>query len=164
MTLTNFEIEQILNSYNIIKNYKGCFYKNKLPDDLTDGYYFLNLDNSNSNKGGTHWTLLVISPNTMPIYFDSFGLPAPELVANQLKKLPPHKKYIFSNEIIQDLDTTTCGWYCIALMKYLERNKHKSKDITLLVQQFIDTFKDDTKKNNQVLKKKHFNHFSSFPY
>ena len=161
-TLTNFQIEEILNSYGLIKYYKGCFYKNKLPDDLNEGFYFMNLDSSYTGEGGTHWTLLIIDSNSMPIYFDSFGLPAPKLIAQQLKKLRPHKKYMFSNEIIQDIDTTSCGWYCIALMKYLIKHKTKSKDIGLLVQRFIDTFNDDTKKNNAILKRKHFKGFSSF--
>jgi len=137
--LTNFDIDDYM-KYFKIKNYHGCFIKNELPD-LNDGFYVINLN------GQSHWTCLCKDGNEY-LYYDSFGFPAPIEVENAIKK-DGGKSYTSSENQIQNLDHTSCGFYVIAFCKYLNNRKDKLK----AYEEFIAHFTDETEINDQILKK-----------
>lgn len=73
--LSNLDLKRIAELYNIPLI-------NVLSKDIFDkmkpraGNYIVNLDDSDS--GGTHWTALILN-DQYAIYYDSFGMPMPQM-------------------------------------------------------------------------------------
>ena len=131
--LTNIEIEKILNKKKIKIN--GIFMRDELKNFNKKGFYIINLDKSTST--GTHWC--VIYKNDKTFYFDSYGFPPPEEIQNIIKP------YIFSNKNIQDINSSSCGYYVILFILYFNKNKHRDDIETF--QDFINFFNDDNSLN-----------------
>jgi hypothetical protein len=73
--LTNIQLNDILRD---VKNYNGCYSKDKLPNKLKCGFYIINLESYYKKNGkGTHWVCFYYSPSCS-LYFDSMGFVAPE--------------------------------------------------------------------------------------
>jgi hypothetical protein len=128
--LTNIEIEKILNKKNI-KLFNGIFMRDELKNFNKKGFYIINLDKSTST--GTHWC--VIYKNDKTFYFDSYGFPPPEEIQNIIRP------YIYSNKQIQDINSSSCGYYVILFIMFINKNKHKD-DIEIF-QDFLNLFNDD---------------------
>jgi len=141
-TLSNIDILEILKNYGITIN--GIFSKDLLPHTLENGWYIINLQNHNIGNG-THWTCFNYQNNDKCEYWDSFGFCAPEHLAFLLNP------YNFNNKEIQDLESSSCGWFCIALIKYVELNKQKAP-LTILVKRFSNMFSKKTILNDGILK------------
>lgn len=78
----------------------------------------VNLDNIGGF--GTHWVAYYNAPGHKYVYyFDSFGLPPPEEVKKYLKT--SKKQIQFNTSEIQQVDSIMCGYYCIYVLKALER-------------------------------------------
>ena len=103
--LTNTEIHELVKHHNI-KKFHGCFIDDKLPKKLLNGYYIINLN------GHSHWTCL-LKNGTNYFYFDSYGFPASAEVEEQIGE------YIFSTNQLQDMNSTSCGYFCVAFMIYM---------------------------------------------
>jgi hypothetical protein len=112
---SNTELLEILKKYNIKIN--GVFAKDQIKKPLKDGFYIINLDNSDGN--GTHWTALYKINDAFSIYWDSFGFPPPENIENIFYK------YDYNKKQIQDIDSTSCGFYCVAFIKFLSDKSDK---------------------------------------
>ena len=85
---------------------------------------------------------LIIFYNTFKsIYFDPFGFVAPLDVQNKIKP------YIYNDDEIQNIDTSSCGFYCIAFIKFLHDKANKYNAFN----SFVHIFKLDTLKNEKVL-------------
>lgn len=134
--LSNIDILNILSKNNIKIN--GVFSKDLLPE-LKKGFYIINIQNSNDGNG-THWTCLYYGDNN--IYFDSFGSPAPVEVQENLKD------YFYNDKQIQNINSSACGYYCIAFIKFMLKNDKTQKDF----QKFLDVFKTNSKHNDIILK------------
>jgi hypothetical protein len=78
-------------------------------------------------------------------YFDSFGFPASSEIEDQIGE------YIYSTNQIQDINSSSCGYFCIAFMMWMQEHKHKNKEICF--NSFLDVFSKDTKKNELILNK-----------
>jgi len=120
-------------SKNIV-GYKGCFTKEELPK-IQNGFYVINLN------GHSHWTCLMKKGDRC-FYYDSFGFPAQEEIENKMGE------YIYNGRDNQDLDSTSCGFYCIAFMKFMQSQKNPIKAF----QTFVQLFDDNTKNNDAILK------------
>lgn len=135
-----------------IRNYRGCFTVDELlkdidsdsesdsdsdsdSDKLQNGYYVINLN------GTSHWTLLVKDKGKF-YYYDSFGFPMPQKLENMVGD------YYWSDRENQDLDQTSCGYYCVCCIKYLDKRTNKQKALD----EFVSLFDKDTKKNEMILK------------
>jgi len=121
--------------------------KDQLPLKIKDGNYIINLQSSTQGDG-THWTALIIRNDTA-LYFDSFGAPPSTEIIDFVKK----RKNIhlaFNNEIIQDLKSSNCGYYCLALILYVKH--HASIPLVQSAENFTRLFADDTKKNDGILR------------
>jgi hypothetical protein len=112
---SNTELLDILKNDNIKIN--GVFAKDKLKKPLKDGFYIINLDNSDGP--GTHWTALYKINDGFSLYYDSFGFPAPEEIEDLLHK------YEYNKKQIQDIKSTSCGFYCIAFIKFMINKQDK---------------------------------------
>jgi len=138
-TLTDRDIIQILNFQNIKIN--GVFMKDELPNKLTKGFYVINLQSSTEGNG-THWVALYYNP-VCSYYFDAFGFIAPLEIQNKIKP------YAYNDKHIQDLNSSSCGYYCIAFIAFL----YEKHDIEKLYRVFINFFSNDTNKNDEILYK-----------
>ena len=72
---SNTELLEILKKYNI--NINGVYAKDQIKKPLKDGFYIINLDNSDGN--GTHWTALYKINDAFSLYWDSFEFPPPQI-------------------------------------------------------------------------------------
>jgi hypothetical protein len=122
----------------------GVYSKDTLPDRCYVGSYIINMEDSDVGNG-THWVLLKIFPTKEVIYFDSFGLSVPPLIKDFVKV-----KIATSTRQIQDIDATTCGYYCIACDDYMTYQK-QHRPIYERYDDFLNIFKADTKKNDLIL-------------
>ena len=97
-----------------VKTFVGSFYKDKLPVIKKGHCCIINLDDSYSGRGGTHWTCFY-NMGAKNYYFDSYGLPPPEQIAGKYKNIH------YSNNQYQDDTAVTCGYYCIYLLHELDK-------------------------------------------
>lgn len=107
----------------------GCFVPDELQE-LKKGNYIINLN------GESHWCGLMCEGH-MCYYFDSFGFPAPE----ELIKLM--KDYIYNPYNIQGLPSTSCGFYVIAFLKWMNNKKDKERAFKLFLEQFSNKLRDN---------------------
>jgi hypothetical protein len=135
--LSNNELSQLVQYYGI-KNYHGAYIDDRMPTKLNHGYFVINLN------GRSHWTVLLKDGDKF-YYFDSYGFPASQEIEDQIGE------YIYSDLQLQDLNSSSCGWFCIAWMKYMQDHKHKDK--TICYNSFLKLFSNDPKKNEVILNK-----------
>jgi hypothetical protein len=71
------------------------------------------------------------------------GYPAPQELKDKIPFI------IWDEKPIQDIDSTACGYFCIAFIKlsYYMNSKNKA------LKYFNDLFTNDTKKNDYILEK-----------
>ena len=107
-----------------------------MPRKLSDGYYVVNLN------GHSHWTCL-LKDGKKYFYFDSYGFPASEEIEEQIGE------YIYSDIDLQHINATSCGYFCIAWMLWMQILKDKK----LAFSNFLNLFNKDTKMNEIILHK-----------
>ena len=138
-TLSNRDIIKILKNQNI--HIHGIFMKDELPSKLTKGFYIVNLQSSKEGNG-TYWVTLYYNP-VCSYYFDAFDFIAHLEIQNKIKP------YAYNDKQIQNLNSSACGFYCIAFIIFL----YGKKDIENLYRIFINLFSNDTKRNDEVLER-----------
>ena len=132
--LSNIEIT---NYFNYEPRFNGVFSRNNLPR-IKDGAYVINLDDKNSK--GTHWVSLFINKNTA-VYFDSFEI---EYIPQEVLIKVNDKSITHNIFRIQDNESFTCGFYCVAFIEYMLAEK------TLL--DYTNLFSlNDYKKNDKII-------------
>lgn len=134
---SNTELLDILKNDNIKIN--GVFAKDQLKKPLKDGFYIINLDNSDGP--GTHWTALYKINDGFSFYYDSFGFIAPSEIEDLLHK------YEYNKKQIQDIKSTSCGFYCIAFIKFMINKQDKMKAFNT----FCNLFRANTIDNEIIL-------------
>ena len=133
--LTNGELSQLVKHYKI-KKYHGAYIDDRLPKKLLNGYYVINLN------GRSHWTVLLKDDDKF-YYFDSYGFVASQEVEDQIGE------YIYSDLQLQHLNSSSCGFFVIAWMRYMQDHKHKDKQICY--KSFLNLFSEDPKENEIIL-------------
>jgi len=137
--LSNIDLEKILSFFKIRAKILS---KDQLPKELTVGNYIMNMQDT-TDGNGTHWVSFNYSPSGS-IYFDAFGAPPPEKLSFQLGN------YISNHKQIQDIDSSSCGYYCIGFLLSIDKSyDYKSRQDRFL--KYIDMFSDNTKINDTVL-------------
>ena len=136
--LTDTDILEILHSYNIKIN--GIYQKDKLPNKLLDGIIIVNLQSS-VDGSGSHWSALFHSKEC-DLYYDAFGFISPEAIEDKI-----NKSYYYNKRDIQNINSSSCGFYCIAFAKYIHNKKNKLEAFD----KFISLFSGNTKQNEKVL-------------
>ncbi len=130
---SNVEIMEILKNYNI--SIGGIYSKDKIPKLIADKFYIINMQNS-SDGDGSHWVTMYYN-GIDNLFFDSFGFNCPKEVEDKLIK------YSYSKKDIQDIDSSSCGFYVIAFIKFLYKRPFKIDFYDC----FINLFIKDTKNN-----------------
>jgi hypothetical protein len=115
-----------------------------------NGSYIINL--SDKENPGTHWVALFIR-NKVGVFFDSYGLPPPEIIGQFTHK----KKLIYSTDTIQSIDSTTCGFFCVWFL-YVFNNLDETyltyQQYGYALNQFLRKFdKNNTEKNDDILRR-----------
>ena len=114
MMLSNFDLEKLARFLQLRVN--GVFMKDELPDTPQDGGYIINLQSSTMGTG-THLTALFIV-HEYAYYFDSFGATPPVEIIKFVKKRKNAHLY-YNNWIIQDLNSTNCGFFALAFLIWM---------------------------------------------
>jgi hypothetical protein len=131
-TLNNNQINNILKNYNLFDTTIMSDEGNKLKNNK---YYVINLNSS--KQKGSHWCALYYN-NNKSIYFDSYGFYPDKEIEKYLNS------YDYNDKQIQDLYSSSCGYYCIAFIIYMIHNNNNLKG-------FIDMFNDNFKLNEKIL-------------
>ena len=139
--LSNFELIDIIKDMKLDYHFGGVFSKDLLPQELIrEKFYIVNLQDHDEGSG-THWTVFYYNKPLTSIYFDSYGFIAPLDVENSIKP------YIYNNAEIQDFDSSACGYFCIAFIKFLHNKDNKQE----AYKTFLKLFKQQTVKNDKIL-------------
>ena len=139
--LSNFDLTDIITHMKLDKHFDGIYSKDQLPKELIRGkFYIINLQDHNKGDG-THWTAFYYNKPLTSIYFDSYGFIAPQDVQD---KITP---YIFNDAEIQDFNSSACGYFCVAFIKFL----HNKSDKQEAYKTFLKLFKLNTLKNDKIL-------------
>ena len=142
MTISNFELQKIASENNIQLN--SIMMNNEINKRIMTMKSFSGIINLNNiGEQGSHWVAMIKRGNII-LYFDSFGaIPIKSIVKNKGKN-----KLAYSNYIVQDLDSTQRGLFCIAFLHYIQYNKGNLADI---YNDFINLFEHDTTLNDKIL-------------
>ena len=140
--LTNFELIDLIKDFKLDNHFGGVYSKDQLPELIKDKFYIINLQDQDDG-GGTHWTAFYYNYPSTSIYFDSYGFIAPRDVQ---KRITP---YIFNDTEIQDFNSSACGFYCIAFIKFL----HNKTDKQEMFKTFLKLFNLETIQNDKILQK-----------
>lgn len=139
--LSNFELMDIIQDMKLDYHFGGVFSKDLLPKELIrEKFYIVNLQDHDAGSG-THWTVFYYNKPLTSIYFDSYGFIAPLDVENSIKP------YIYNDAEIQDFDSSACGYFCIAFIKFLHNKENKQE----AYKTFLKLFKLQTLKNDKIL-------------
>ena len=138
--LSNLEIIDIIKNRNLEKHFGGVYSKDQLRELIKDKFYIVNLQDHDEGNG-SHWVAFYYNYPSTSIYFDSYGFIAPRDVQ---KRITP---YIFNDKDIQDFNSSACGFYCIAFIKFL----HDKTDKEQMYNTFLKLFKLETIKNDKIL-------------
>ena len=139
--LSNFELMDIIKDMKLDYHFGGVFSKDQLPKELIrEKFYIVNLQDHDEGSG-THWTVFYYNKPLTSIYFDSYGFIAPLDVENSIKP------YIYNDAEIQDFDASSCGYFCIAFIKFLHNKENKQETYKT----FLKLFKQQTVKNDKIL-------------
>ena len=142
--LSNVDIEKICGDTII-----GVFSKDEVPN-LKEGYYIINLEDHRDSRCG-HWTVFYYcnpSSSRPSLYFDSFGFVPPKDIE---AKLSP--SYIYNAKQIQHIESTACGFFCIAFVAYTSKSSFGRAPTRMDFQRFCGLFSKDTKVNDEILNK-----------
>ena len=137
-SLSSNDIYDICKNKGLILN--GIHLKDDLPNKLNKGFYIINLQSKKSNGNGTHWTVFYFD-NKKNLYFDPMGFVPPESVEKRIKP------YIYCDNQIQSIDTSSCGFYCIAFISFLSKTKNKDDGFKT----FVKLFSINVNMNENVL-------------
>ena len=141
--LSNFDIINLIKDYKIDYCFGGIYSKDLLPRPLRrTKFYIVNMQDHDEGNG-THWVVFYYNNPLTSIYFDSFGFVAPLQVENRINP------YIFNDADVQDYNSSACGYFCIAFIKFL----HNKQDKQEAYKAFLQLFKNETVKNDKILQR-----------
>ena len=141
--LSNFDIINLIKDYKLDYCFGGIYSKDLLPQDLKrTKFYIVNMQDHDEGNG-THWVVFYYNNPLTSIYFDSFGFVAPTDVENRINP------YIFNDADVQDYNSSACGYFCIAFIKFL----HSKQDKKEAYKAFLKLFKNETIKNDKILQR-----------
>ena len=141
--LSNFDIIDIIKDLKLDYCFGGIYSKDLLPQDLMrTKFYIVNMQDHDEGNG-SHWVVFYYNKPLTSIYFDSFGFVAPLQVENRINP------YIFNDADVQDYNSSACGYFCIAFIKFL----HSKQDKQEAYKSFLKLFKNETVKNDKILQR-----------
>jgi hypothetical protein len=133
--LSDHDIDVLVTKMGI-RNFKRCFYKDKLKTMQPNSSYIINLnselDEHGNRNSGSHWVALVINDIKQGIYFDSYGEREPVEIKNLLKS--NQYKLGYTSKNIQSLMSNLCVFFLWHLyISYLFLNLEQRISLTTLL-------------------------------
>jgi len=119
--------------------FNGCFTKDDL-NYIPEGNTVYNLN------GQSHWTAMVKDGNDY-YYFDSYGVVPPQLLEDMIMQGLNDGFYLYNTKEIQAINSSSCGFYCVAFLKWMDKAKQKYQAF----RDFQNLFSDKYLKNEEVL-------------
>ena len=161
--LTDSQIKELSNKMNF--PLADICFKDQLPKKIKyNEAYVINLDDSYNEQGklnqGSHWTCLQVNKNKdgtiEPFFFDPYGAPPSENIKKFVKETTG-QKLPYNTKDIQSMMNNACGWYCCALLHFINASELRKKHIYTDAEMFLELFDDlnksvDFKKNEWILK------------
>ena len=161
MALTNFQIEDLAQRMKIPLVF--CGFKSDLKEEKPLQYnksYVVNLEDEYDNEGqpndGSHWVCFQVNKyangKVEPFYFDSYGVGSPiEVEEYTGMKMP------FQSKDVQSIVAEVCGYYCLAILHFVNASPARSGHLYSDCEAFVDLFEDlavskDHLKNEWILK------------
>jgi hypothetical protein len=141
--LTNFDLMDLAPQMNI--RLDDVLMKDQASNKMPNGYYIFNLENS--NQGGSHWVALVKVRTSKYYYCDPSGSPPPQTLIDLLKCNPEY--FYYNDTQIQHINSILCGYYCLVFLHQMQQSDNMVDN----VEEFLQLFYLDTKKNDKELKK-----------
>lgn len=144
-TTTNIDLQTICSRNNVKLN--AVVMKDQLAQMNSKQYKHLIVNLQSATSGsGTHWIAITRAPTCM-LVFDSFGAIPPMEILRYCKStaLPT----MYSNFIIQDINSRACGQYCIA---FLHNMQNTLGEPHTRFNDFVNMFDDNAKLNERILK------------
>ena len=131
------------------RSFLGTFSKDELPVVRDGQCCLINIQNDKDNSGkelpGTHWTSMGVS-HLQGWYFDSFGLPPPLEVDQQLHRV------IHKATRIQDDDSQQCGPFALGACFIVQSHNNRSPGDALEL--YLKNFdKRNFARNDDVIKR-----------
>jgi hypothetical protein len=139
-TLTNSDLYSICIKLKL--RLVGVFMKDELEDNLKEGNYIINLENS--NQSGSHWCTFIKDKDNI-FYYDSFGVVPPQNIYDISVKNNLNLFYIDKHD--QNLNATSCGWWCIAFLYYMNTTKGVMLNN---MKKFDKNFNNKNRKENEI--------------
>jgi hypothetical protein len=130
--LSNLDIDLILKRLDV--PYNGCEIAAEMTE-IKPGNTIINLN------GNSHWVCLIRDGNKY-WYFDSYGFPSPEAIEDLIGE-----DYNYSKEQLQSINSSSCGYYCCAFLKFMQGKQDKDR----AYKAFLDLFSNQRQKNEVVL-------------
>lgn len=142
-SLSNFTIDSLVHRYlgDKLPFWGGVLCRDELRDKPHKKAYVINMEAAKTNGAGTHWVLLYDVSPSFCIYADSYGQNPPLDVLSWMKR--SKKKIMISTALLQNVESTACGYFAIYILIQLYRG-YSLQDIT------TRQFKDDDETNNET--------------
>ena len=115
-----------------------------VPHNHKLGLFIYNLEPS--YMSGSHWVATYVKDNVIN-YFDSFGMPPFREILDHAKR--KNLTLLHQNQQIQNLYTTTCGYFCLYFLNEMHKGGGYQGDYFHLLQ----VFDFDTNKNEKFIEK-----------
>lgn len=119
--------------------FNGTFTKDDLPY-IPEGNTVYNLN------GQSHWVALCRDGNDY-FYFDSYAVVPPQHLEDLIMEGSRDGLYMYNTKEIQAINSSSCGFYCVAFLKWMSNRKDKFKAF----EDFKNLFSDKYLKNEEVL-------------
>ena len=122
-----------------VQFYAGCVSSDSLPLHCSDAVFVVNTDKS--TEPGEHWGVVGVL-SRIGFYFSSFGnQPTESQVVKFLKSNADC--WLFSNKRLQSTSSSTCGLYCVMLIKAMAQG--------LSLQDFLNIFDESSPDKNDMI-------------
>lgn len=119
----------------------GVFPRDKLPKITSYPQCFI-FNNQNQNRPGEHWMAMFFTKDKKCIFFDSYAHePAHFGLVNYIRE---NSTSYASNKLRIQGDSMYCGYYCLAFLLLMARNK---------IHIFYKAFTANSSNNDKKLKK-----------
>lgn len=144
--IDNFKLANLSSKYNLGYKLSDIIPKDILKEMKIKKNMNIIINFEITGGGGTHWVCLLVR-NNKAFYFDSFGAYPIDEVINFCKT--NNLKLGFNNFIIQNIKSTNCGLFCLALIRYVG----KSNNLYEKSNEYINLFENSTCENDKILMK-----------
>jgi hypothetical protein len=119
--------------------FSGTFTKNDL-NYIPNGNTIYNLN------GTSHWVAMCRDGDNF-FYFDSYGVVPPQHLEDLIMEGSKDGLYMYNTKEIQAINSSSCGFYCVAFLKWMDKAKQKYKAF----KDFQNLFTDQYQNNEIVL-------------